>query len=214
MELCSGIQAWYRTSLNMKVRGFVRNVSDHQDRVSSSLHLPSLPDSHFLGLATGLYVWNITCSVKLYQCRTVVGTWPKLGHVLTSQRELLLGQKEQVDLSWSDCLSKHKSLEVLGIVPHREDWEAGKSEILQERIKHVHRKSRNWFFLPAYVWDPVAISTLSSVRCSRMAPFGKELARTGFVSHRVLEVLNNIGTKEDTVAKSWISLLIKSQHPN
>lgn len=48
----------------------------------------------------------------------------------------------------------------------------------------------------------MAISTLSSVRYSRMAPFGKELTQTGFVSHRVLEVLNNIGTKEDTVAKS------------
>lgn len=56
------------------------------------------------------------------------GTWPKLGHTFTSQRELAFQQREQIDLSQSNCISVHKSLEILVTV--LEDLEAEKNNLL------------------------------------------------------------------------------------
>lgn len=46
MELCIGIRALYRPSLNTKVRALAQNISDHRDLVKSPCPLSTVPGCH------------------------------------------------------------------------------------------------------------------------------------------------------------------------
>lgn len=128
MELCIGMQALYRPSLNTKVRGLAQNISDHGDLVKSPCPLSTPSCFLFFGICCRVIHGQHNLPSLAVPDLCSGGTWPKLGHTFTSQGELAFQQREQIDLSQSNCVSVYKSLEVLATV--LEDLEAEKINLL------------------------------------------------------------------------------------